>query len=268
MDAETSSLGAYGLRVDGLPGAHEWMQQVPEKAARVRLCVEVGTASRRPSSYDHDAADLRLATGGRLIARRGSAEVRLILPAVPPDPDLLHPYLAPAAALIWRWGGREALHAGVFAGGDGAVLLLGDKEAGKSTTLAWLAGESVTVLADDLAVFDGNRVLSGPRSIDLRFGEGVSVRSGERHRVTIPPAPGSLPLAGVAVLEWGDQVEVTTLALTQRWGAFTPQRSFPALGADPVMLLELVSVPAFKVVRPRTPASVAETGRALMATFG
>lgn len=262
------TLGSYGLGVHGLPGAQQWMQEVSREAPCVRLCVEVGAASRRPSTYDGDTADLRLLAGGRLIAHRGSADVRLILPSVPPDPDLLHPYLAPAAALLWRWAGREALHAGVLEGRDGAVLLLGGKEAGKSTTLAWLAGEGVTVLADDLAIVDGNRVLSGPRSIDLRSSGAVPVRDGERDRLTLPPAPASLPLAGAAVLEWGDQVEVATIGLTQRWGVLAEHRSFPALEADPVSLLDLVSVPTLRVVRPRTQATVAETGRALMASFG
>lgn len=268
VDADTTSLGAYGLRVDGLPGARQWMQRLAGTAPHVRLCVEVGTATESPSTYDRDAADLRLLSGGRLVARRGSEDVHLIVPSIPPDPDLLHPYLAPAAALRWRWAGREALHAGVFEGSDGAVLLLGGKEAGKSTTLAWLAGEGVTVLADDLAILEGNRVMSGPRSIDLRSTGPVSVRCGQRQRLTLPAAPASLPLAGVAVLEWGDRVEVSPLALTQLWEALMPQRMFPALGADPASLLDLVASPAYRFIRPRTRASVAETGRALMSTFG
>lgn len=268
MDADARSLGAYGLRIDGLPGARQWMQRLPGTAPRLGLGVEVGTASRCPSTYDGDAADLRLIPGGRLVARRSSEDVRLRLPAVPPDSDLLHPYLAPAAALRWRWSGREAVHAGVFEGSDGAVLLLGGKEAGKSTTLAWLAGEGVTVLADDLAILNGSRVLSGPRSIDLRSPGPVSVRCGQRQRLTVPPAPASLPLAGVAVLEWGDRVEVSPLARTQLWEALMPQRMFPALGADPASLLDLVASPAYRFIRPRTRGSVAETGRALMSTFG
>src|SRR5262245_16536866 len=136
------------------------MQEQPKAAPWVRLCVEAGVASRRPSRYDGDTADLRLAGGGRLMARRDTADVRIVLPLVPPDPDLLHPYLAPAAALVWRWRGCEAIHGGVFEGRRGAVLLLGGKEAGKSTMLAWLAAEGFAVLADDLAVIDGYGVVA------------------------------------------------------------------------------------------------------------
>ena len=269
MRADIDALGAYGLRVDNLPGARQWMQCVPRDAPGVELCVEVGMASRLPSTYDSEAADLRLTTGGRLIARRGTTQVRLVLPSVPPDHDLLHPYLAPAAALMWRWRGHEACHAGVFEGRGGAVLVLGGKQAGKSTTLGWLSREGVTVLADDLAVIDGNRVLAGPRSIDLREPGGtVAVRSGERRRLTLPPAPASLRLAGIAVLEWGDEVEVASITPTQAWKVLATQRSFPALGADPVSVLDLVSVPAVRVVRPQATASVVEAGRRLMATFG
>ena len=44
----------------------------------------------------------------------------------PADTDLLHPYLAAAAALRWRWSGAEVLHAGAEdrpVGGRGAKRL-------------------------------------------------------------------------------------------------------------------------------------------------
>ncbi|HEX6596847.1 MAG TPA: hypothetical protein VF045_07925, partial [Acidimicrobiales bacterium] len=161
-------LGAYGLALPQLVGARPWMQPQPAGTPTLSMRVEVGATTDGPSRYDAESADLGLLGGGRLRFRHGSLEAHYVLPSVPPDADLLHPYLAPAAALVWRWGGHEALHAGAFAGRAGAVLLLGAKAAGKSTTLAWLADAGVPVLSDDLAVIDGAEVLAGPRSIDLR----------------------------------------------------------------------------------------------------
>ena len=173
--------------------------------------------------------------GGRLRQERHRPEAHFHLRPTA-DEDLLHPYLAPAAALFWQWSGREAIHAGVFEAEAGAVMMLGDKEAGKSTTLAWLATQGGTaVLSDDLAVLDGDDVLVGPRSIDLRVGgegtlPGVSehlVRSGERHRVRLPAAPPALRLAGLVVLDWGPTLELAPVGFAGRMELIARQRMFP-----------------------------------------
>jgi hypothetical protein len=233
-----------------------------------------GGAAAEPSLLTDEEADLELIGGGRLKMSRGSGEAHYFLGARPSDEDLLHPYLAPAAALFWQWSGREAIHAGAFASDAGAVLILGDKEAGKSTTLGWLAAVGgITVLTDDLSVLDGAMVLAGPRSIDLRV-EGVVpglsghlVRSGERHRLRLSPAPSSLPLAGVVVLDWGDTVELTPVPFAERMAHLARQRTFPTLTANPVGLLELASAPMVTARRPRDLAGLPDFCGSLLSHF-
>ena len=268
----TPRLGAYGLSVRGLAGAAPWMQPQPPDAPEMHVRVRTGGGDDQPSRVDDGSADLRLLGGGRMRARRGDTAVDYLLPAVPPDGDLLHPYLAPAAALWWRWSGREAVHGGAFEGRDGAVLVLGEKEAGKSTTLAWLANAGAAILTDDLAILDGQHVLAGPRSIDLRPAATVppastAVRAGARSRVTLPTAPARSPLAGVAVLVWGHVVDVTAVPVEQRWPVLAPQRMYPSLGADPVSLLDLVAAPMTQFTRPRDPATLAAVGQAMLHEF-
>ena len=152
--------------------------------------------------------------------------------------------------------------------------MLGDKEAGKSTTLAWLATQEGTpVLSDDLAVLDGRDVLVGPRSIDLRVEgslPGVSehlVRSGERHRVRLPAAPAALPLAGLVVLDWAPEPALAPVGFTKRMELIARQRTFPTVAANPTALLELASVPMVRAARPRDPAGLAPFCRQLVDHF-
>ncbi len=158
--------------------------------------------------------------------------------------------------------------------GGHAVVVLGDKEAGKSTTLAWLATEEgATVLTDDLVVLEDNRVLVGPRSIDLRVEGGrpeVSghlVRSGERHRLHLPPAPASLRLGGVVALAWGPLFELEPLGFTERMELLGRQRMFRTIPANATAILELASVPAIRASRPRDPGGLGSFCRSLLDYF-
>ena len=255
--------GAYGIRLQGVAAGREWLQPVSADAPSLRLEVGVGAVDPVPSRYDRMSADLKLLGGGRLRAQRNVPVVRYVLPAVPADEDLIHPYFAPAAALFWRWAGREVLHAGAFAGEAGAVVVVGARASGKSATLAWLAAEGVAVVSDDLAVVDGNDVLAGPRGIDLR-----SPLAGGRERLVLPPGPDRLPLAGIAFLRWGDRLEVTETPVEQRWRELGAQRYFPALDPNPSTLLGLLAVPAVTVTRPADPDVLPAVGRRLMERFG
>lgn len=271
------NLGAYGLVVDGIPGASPWMQSQLPSAPTFSFHVHLDpdtAADRSEAVLTETRADFPLIGGGRLRQERGACEAHFHLATRPPDEDLLHPYLAPGAALYWQWAGREAIHAGVFAAGDGAVLMLGDKEAGKSTTLAWLATQGGTaVLSDDLTVLDGRDVLVGPRSIDLRVEgalPGVSehlVRSGERNRVRLPAAPPSLPLAGLVVLDWGPELELAPVGFATRMELIARQRTFPTVAANATALLELASVPMIRARRPRDPAGLEPFCRSLLERF-
>lgn len=270
----TSSRGAYGLRILGLAGAAEWMQPLSASAPALRVEVEAtADVDERESRVDGDAADLRLLGGGRLRMRRGDRAARFRFADTPPDEDLLHPYLAPAAALEQLWSGREALHAGAFAAGAGAVLLLAGKEGGKSTTLAWLAAEcAVQVLADDLAVIADGSVLAGPRCLDLRGGsvlpaDGLVVR-GDRTRVTLARAPAQAPLAAAVVLRWGERVALEPVAPGDRLALLLPERMYSnRLAPDPSTILDLAALPMLELTRPRGERGLHDGAAALVRYF-
>src|SRR5438046_358604 len=99
---EDPTLGAYGLRITGLPGASAWMQPVEPDAAELGIHAELAAPDWRPSYLGPELADLRLVGGGRLLARKGSGIARFLLTSRAADADLLHPYLAVAAGLVQR----------------------------------------------------------------------------------------------------------------------------------------------------------------------
>jgi hypothetical protein len=258
----------------GLPEAAPWMQPQKPGAPEFRIHVEVSESASSRSTLNKDSADLLLIGGGRLQISRGSTDAYFTLPKRPPDEELLHPYLAPAAALFWQWSGREAIHAGAFGGPNGAVLILGEKEAGKSTTLGWLARQAgVTVLTDDLAIMDGGTVLAGPRSIDLRVSpdgssaRGHLVRNRDRDRLQIAPGPEGLPLVGLVLLDWAPHIAFEPIELRERFEIIHRQRTFPGMDPNPTAMLELGSVPMVRAGRPQDMDHLPEFGRALVDYF-
>jgi hypothetical protein len=254
--------GAYGLRIEGLEPAAGWMQPLPAGSPRLRVQVLTAAAGAGPSELTPAVADLRLVGHGRLLMHRGDDRVSFTFATPPLAPDLLHPYLAPAAALAQLWAGHEALHAGAFATPAGAVLVLGGKEQGKSTTLAALARRhGVPIIADDLAVIAHGSVLAGPRCIDLRSPAAVDpalsdgaqpVRGADRFRLTLPAAPPAAPIAAVVSLGWGQRIELGSVAPARRLPELLVQRMFGALvPVDHQALLGLAALPMMKLLRPR-----------------
>lgn len=258
-----SGLGAYGLTIVGLAAAEKWMQALPHCSPPLRVETTRDAARNfERSSLDGTAADLPLVGGGRLRMRRGEERAMFSFPELPPEEDLLHPYLAPAAALAHLWAGREALHGGAFATSAGAVALLAEKEGGKSTTLAWLAlKRRLPVLSDDLVVLRSGAVLSGPRCLDLRRTRTLNcldldtahvVRSGERLRLSLPPTPTETPLIGSVVLRWGPRTRLDKPAAADRLRELLPHRMYgDRLGGDLPALLQVAALPMLIVTRPR-----------------
>ena len=168
MTTNRDAAGAYGFRLLGLDGARSLL--VPAPAAWPPLEVAVAADAPGPpcDRVGPDRAELKLLTGGWVGIDRSPGRAVYHLPRHVDHGSLVHPYLAPVALIAARWLGRESFHAGAFVVDGGVWALLGDKEAGKSTTLAWLAAHGRRVVCDDALVLDGSTALAGPRSIDLR----------------------------------------------------------------------------------------------------
>ncbi len=268
-----SLLGAYGLRLSGLEAASELLVPVTETAPAYAIEAKVGRPAPDPEFVDDDRGELLLRSGGRILIDRTAGRVSFVVPhEVRPD-ELVHPYLAPAAAVIGRWHGRESIHAGAFAVDGDVWGVVGEREAGKSSTLAWLAMAGVDVLCDDMLVIDGRTPFRGPRSIDLRAdaaerfeaGEAIGVTGArERWRLRLDQAPDGQTLAGFLLLTWGDRVEVRALGASERLQRLIPQRGVRLEPTRVEALLDLASLPAFEVSRPRSWESLPEAGKRLI----
>jgi len=203
--------------------------------------------------------------------KREEMVARFSFPTSMPDADLLHPCLTAACALVWQWAGREALHAGAFAldGDQGAVLVFGPKESGKSSTLAHLTRElGLAVLADDLAVIDQQQVLAGPRCLDMRgAADGQPVRDRRRARIDLDEAPRALPVSATVVLRWGETVSVGSVAPSERLAEIAAQRTYPPLAGDPATLLWLASLPMLALTRPHEVSQLRETTELLISAL-
>jgi hypothetical protein len=271
--ASSPALGAYGLRLSGLDAAADLLVPVSATAPEYAVEAEVGRPPEAPEFVDDDRAELALRSGGRVLLDRNERRARFVVPhAVRPD-ELVHPYLAPAAAVIGRWYGRESMHAGAFAVDGRAWGVVGTRGAGKSSTLAWLALAGTDVLCDDMLVLDARTPFRGPRSIDLRqdaarrfdAGEAIGVTGArERWRLRLAPGAAAHSLAGWLLMEWGDRIEVRSLGAGERLKRLVPQRAVRLPPARAEAVLELASLPAFEVSRPRGWASLPETGERLL----
>ena len=258
---------AYGLRVGGLPADAPLLEH-PPGAPWPELCVAHAlTGSAGPAAI---TVPLR---GGGELRLEGSAAT--FVTADPPEPDaLVHPHLAAAAAGRNRLLGRDVLHAGAVVLDGVAWALGGANEAGKSTLLAALAAQGRPVLSDDLLVLEEGIVFAGPRCADLREGTRLPglppprpVRGGERWRVLLPAAPASARLAGFLFLVWEDgPVALRTLGGQERVRRLAPLRRWPFLPDRAGGLLELVTLPAYELSRPRD-SDPAETARAMVSAL-
>ncbi len=125
------------------------------------------------------------------------------------------------------------------------------------------------MLADDLAVLDGDQVQAGPRALDLLSAGGErTVRGGDRSRATLGSVPAALPLAGIAVLDWGERFALTSVPMEDRPAVIGAHRMFPACLSTPaLLLLELLAVPIVRMTRPPDPTRVVETGATLLDAF-
>jgi hypothetical protein len=268
-----SPRGAYGIGFRGVEEADGLLVAVPAGSPVYAVRCDVDPGAAPVERVTDDAATLRLRAGGAIEISRADPQVRFRMAHVPRPDELVHPYLAPAAAVIARWMGRESVHAGAFAAGGRALGLVGTREAGKSSTLAELARSGAAVLCDDMLVLDAGDVLAGPRAVDLRadaaaaLGLGQAIgRTGarERWRMSLGTVEARTPLAGWVFLAWGEDVPPRRLGPAERLARLAPERALRIEPAREDGLLSLVSLPAWEVSRPRGLASLPRTVERLL----
>lgn len=262
-DRDPGRRGAYGLALVDVPEATDLLVAAPESWTTWRLRHRAPEDSDGASAQtlSPDWAWFQLPFGGWMEMDRPQSTTTLVLPERPADHALVHPYLASTASVYARWQGWNAFHAGGVAVDGGAWGIIGDRGAGKSSSLTWLALSSdASVLSDDVLVVDSDgHALAGPRCIDLRgdaarhFGVGEElgmVGSRERWRVRLDDTAPRTPFRGWVELAWADEVSLEPIPPTELLPCIVRNQSLRFMPPDAEQLMDLVTLPAWRLSRP------------------
>jgi hypothetical protein len=277
LTADAAS-GAYGFRLRGLDGAHTLLAPVPAGWPTLEILCRPAVGPGPPGdSVTADRVELRLQTGGWVLLDRMPLRAAFHLQARPDDGALVHPYLAPVAAMAARWVGRDSFHAGAVVIDGGAWALVGDKGSGKSSTLAHLALSGYEIVTDDVLILEEGEALAGPRCVDLRpepaaeLGVGTPLGViGQRARWRMelgPPTAPRLPLRGWVRLEWHDRVEVGHVRGAQRLTAVDQHRAVRLPASDPRGLLDVSALPVLELRRPQRWTALSEAADRLLSAI-
>lgn len=243
-------MGAYGRRIDSeldpdtlaIIGGESWP------------VLEVSFAfDPEPGSED---IVMRQGPGGPVCL--DASGTRAVVPRIPDMPvsELVHPGLTAAAWLAARLQGEEVMHAGAYVVEDGAWIVIGDHEHGKSTLLGLLFSMGSEILADDMIVIRDGRACAGPRCLDLRAEAagrleiGTPARLGYKHRVGLPPIAAELPIHGFVHLDWADDLSLRRLRPGERMSRLLAHTGQPPR-RRPSEMLELSELPHLLLSRPR-----------------
>ena len=269
--ATASRRGAYGLHLPDLPDAAELLLPAPDEWVEWRIERVAGGGAPEEFVADERAV-LRCEPDGWVEIERAARRARFHFPTPPADRELVHPHLASTASVIARWQGLQCFHAGAFEAGGRCWALLGDKGAGKSSLLAWLALRGVPVLTDDVLAVRGTQALAGPRCVDLRAASAEALGVGEplgvvgrreRWRVPAGPVAPQLPLGGWIVLGWGEPA-IEPLPASEALPAIFASFSLRIEPADPPALMELLALPAWVVRQPQRIDALGRTADRLL----
>lgn len=270
--------GVYGIRLSGLDAARPLLVPAAPDWPSFELFnrVEPGPYSEAEHADDRHA-ELRLRTGGRIFIDRSPGRAEFVTPRPLGAEELVHPYLAPVAAIVAHWNDRESVHAGAFVV-DGRVWgVVGERESGKSSTLARVALDGGAIVSDDLLILERTKVFAGPRAIDLRkepatrldVGKSIGIAGArERWRLRLGPVPEELELAGWIHLAWGERVQAEPLKGRDRIARLLSQRGARLPSLSPEVLLDLASIPSWEVRRPNAWETLAETADCLRELAG
>jgi hypothetical protein len=256
----TAPRGAYGLSLPDLPG-QQWLNPVPGDWPRWDLSYAPMSAPDDAQWVTADGARLRIRPEGAVLIDRKLRMSTITMATPPPGDAYVHPLLGTTAIMAAEWSGRLAFHGGCVLDRHGrAWALLGERESGKSTALAWFHLNGRTVLADDIILTDGTDTLVGPRCVDLR--EGSSRRFGlgrdigvvgtrRRWRVDLEETVANAPLGGFVVLDWGAEPTLESVSLNDKPSLVAPHRGLVVGQQHPLAWLELLRVPMWIFRRPQ-----------------
>jgi hypothetical protein len=265
-DDRTPWWGAYGLGLDPpiLPAS---LVEVPSDWLRVCVERQVGRAPDRGNELDLERAWFGFADGGGLEVIAEERRAVLSTPQPMSNAEVVHPYLAPVAATFAWWAGHEAFHAGAVLIDGRVWAVVGEKGEGKSTLLGFLALAGHTVMCDDLLVVADGMAMAGPRCVDLRETAAKHLGAGEltlrapekRWRLALGPVAASAPLGGWIFLGLGAAVSASRLDGRTLLTRLAENRSMFVVPRDPEVLLDLATLPAWVLRRPREWAALAPT---------
>jgi hypothetical protein len=271
------AVGAYGLALSGVDSAARALVQAEPGWPTYTLVNTIGQTERRLDRLGDDRAELRLRSGGTILVDRAESRAEFVTPeALTPD-ELVHPYLAPVAAVAARWLGRDSFHGGAFALAGDVWGLLADREGGKSTTLAWIAAQGLPVVCDDMLVLEDGTPHTGPRVLDLRAEAAERLSAGnylgivgarERWRLELGEVPPGCRFRGWIFLAWGDDVAVEPVPASERLPRLTEHLGLRVPPLSPQRFLELAALPGWEFRRPRGWDRFEEAGSRLLAALG
>ncbi len=206
-------------------------------------------------------ATVRIAPTGYAHIDRGGAITTLHTPLPPSPHGMIHPYLGSTAIMNAHWDGYTTFHGGSFVLNGGVWALLGNRNQGKTSTLAWLVRQGIPIFADDLLILNGDQAFAGPRCLDLRaeaaeyfgIGEPIGV-VGTRHRwrYHLPPVPASLPFRGWITLAWADAIDISLVPPADRLLHLLSARGLALTPTDLHAWLDLVRFPLLTLERPNS----------------
>jgi hypothetical protein len=260
VSREPAPLGAYGLALDGVDAVASLLVPARPEWPRFEVMNTIGRIDRVSDRLGEDRAEITLRSGGMLFLDRHEARATFLTPEPMSPDELVHPGLAPIAAVTARWFGRQSFHAGAFATGTDVWGVLAEREGGKSTTLAWLASRGHPIVCDDMLVLDGEDPFVGPRILDLRAEPAERLGLGdyrgqvglrERWRVQLDEAPAKLRFRGWVFLSWGDDIAVEPIRAGDRLPRLAEHLGLRVPPARPDRLLELATLPGWEFRRPR-----------------
>lgn len=254
-------VGAYGIVPVDFSLDPSWWNEAPEHWQRWRVHWKPIEAAEevRPEAESVSLV-LNHQPDGFAVVRRDTQQTTLYLREPLTAEGLVHPYLGSTVVAVAHWNGWHSFHAGSVVIKDRVWAMLGDRERGKTSALAWFSKSDYPVFADDVLVIRGGDALAGPRALDLRhpasrfFNMGHSigvVGTRERWRHHLPPVPPELPFAGFVSLEWGPQVQVEEVSLPERLHRLGSAVAITAESHTGTSWLDLVASPMVMLKRPQ-----------------